>query len=613
MNSKNQTAAARGKFSGIGAKVAMIAIIPLVLFAILTATLNNITINIFENTIDHIEHLEHQKAAVEEGSIYVEQKMLNAVLGIANLASNHQRMLLMGNKGLAKKVAELRAGQVKSMEAYAAAMAALEETLKSSKIVAGNDAESKLDQKRINYLIRAASAMPRLYQMFVGSNQRTIELINSGNVNGARNNFVFEEAARLAALNKTVTKSTEILAILVNNVAARFDETVKAAQAESESNVNSLVMMSYLAIALVLLVMVGFSAWYALNRLAKPLRNMVGSMSEVSSGNLDVEIPSAGNDEIGDMARALGVFKDNALKVEAMAADQRREQEEKEARQRAVESMISEFEGAMSSALGEMAAASGTMRTSAESMNVTADKTAEQGQAAAAASTEAASNVQTVAAASEELSASIQEVSRQVGHSARIAEQAVGEAAESNKSVSALVQMANKVGEVVGLINDIAEQTNLLALNATIEAARAGDAGKGFAVVAHEVKSLANQTARATEEISSQIGAMQSATEEAVEGIGGVGKIIDEMSEISTSIASAMEEQDVTTQEIARNVQEAARGTQEVDANMAGVSQAAGETGAAAGEVLTAAGMVNDQSDTLRGAVEKFLVDVKAA
>jgi methyl-accepting chemotaxis protein len=246
-------------------------------------------------------------------------------------------------------------------------------------------------------------------------------------------------------------------------------------------------------------------------------------------------------------------------------------------------------------------------------MSATAEETERQSTAVAAASDQATANVQTVAAASEELSGSIAEIGRQVADSARIAGLAVEEANRTNGQVTALSEAAQKVGDVIRMINDIASQTNLLALNATIEAARAGEAGKGFAVVASEVKSLANQTARATEEIASQIEAIQAATTDTVEAIQRIGGTIGQISEISATIAAAVEQQGAATQEIARNVTEAATGTADVSSNIATVTRAAGETGAAASQVLSAAGELSQQGETLSAEVARFLQNIRAA
>ncbi len=256
---------------------------------------------------------------------------------------------------------------------------------------------------------------------------------------------------------------------------------------------------------------------------------------------------------------------------------------------------------------------SSKLTATAQSMSATAEQTARQSSAVAAASEEASTNVQTVASAGEELSASISEIGRQVEQSTKTAARAVEEAKKTNDQVASLAAAASQIGEVVKLISDIAEQTNLLALNATIEAARAGEAGKGFAVVAAEVKSLANQTAKATEEISAKIGEMQAATGGSVEAIKAIATTIGQISEISTAIAAAVEEQSAATQEISRNVQQAAKGTQEVNANITGVTEGAGQTGVAAGQVLEAAEELSKQAATLRMEIDKFLGKDKAA
>jgi len=254
-----------------------------------------------------------------------------------------------------------------------------------------------------------------------------------------------------------------------------------------------------------------------------------------------------------------------------------------------------------------VASTSTELQNTAQSMAATAERTSEQSTAVAAASEEASTNVQTVASAADELSSSIEEVGRQVTDSADIAKSAVEEAAKTNASVEGLAVAANKIGEVVELINDIASQTNLLALNATIEAAGAGDAGKGFAVVANEVKSLANQTAKATDEIGSQIGEIQSATNEAVGAIKGISETIGKINEISSAIATAVEEQGAATSEIARNVQQASAGTSDVSSNIGGVQEAANETGSSAGQVLEAASELSSQAEKLQTEVEGFM------
>jgi methyl-accepting chemotaxis protein len=349
-------------------------------------------------------------------------------------------------------------------------------------------------------------------------------------------------------------------------------------------------------------------------RVIGPLRTIRDAMLKVAGGDLSVEAPFAGrHDEIGALAGALGTFRENAVEKARIEAEQRAIHDQASARQQTVDTAITTFEKQVGKALEAFGGASGDMRQTAETMTTTSEQTTRQAKTAAAASEDASSNVQTVAAASEELSASIGEISRQVAHAATIASRAVDETRQTDGTVQGLADSASRIGEVVKLINDIAQQTNLLALNATIEAARAGEAGKGFAVVASEVKSLANQTAKATEEISAQITAVQAVTREAVEAIKRIGGTIGEVSSVATSIASAVEQQGAATQEITRNTQAAAQRTQDVSDSIAGVTAGADATGAAAQGVKAAAEALTSQADRLRGQVDDFLAKIRAA
>ncbi len=346
-----------------------------------------------------------------------------------------------------------------------------------------------------------------------------------------------------------------------------------------------------------------------------PIKSMIVAMEGLAGGDTDVDVPGlTKTDEIGEMAKSVQVFKENAiektrLEAEQVAAEKRAEEDKKAA----MEQLANSFEASVMGIVENVSAASTEMRSSAESLSATAEETSKQSTAVAAASEEASTNVQTVASATEELTASVQEISRQVSQSSTVASEAVAESEQMNSEVKGLSDAAQKIGDVVSLINDIADQTNLLALNATIEAARAGEAGKGFAVVASEVKNLANQTAKATEDISTQIEEMRGATDSSVQAIDKIGERINQIAEISTAIASAVEEQSSATNEIAGNIQEASRGTQEVSSNIAGVNSAAAETGQSAGQLLEAAGELSQQSEAMRGEVDKFLAGVRAA
>ena len=347
----------------------------------------------------------------------------------------------------------------------------------------------------------------------------------------------------------------------------------------------------------------------------RPIRRLTGAMEKLASGDLDHAIPGAtGADEIGRMIGAVQVFKDNMIRsrhLEAETAQARIAAEEQ--RRAGMRQMADGFEAAVGGIIGLVSSSATELQATAESMSGTAAETAAQSTAVAVAAEEAGSNVATVAAAAEELGSSVQEIGRQVDGSATIAREAVGAADQTGALVQDLSGAVERIGDVVGLIASIASQTNLLALNATIEAARAGAASKGFAVVAAEVKELAGQTARATQEIAGQISRIQASTGQAVIAIGGITQRIRDISATATSIAAAVEQQGAATQEIVRNVSQAAAGTGEVTGNITGVAQAAEETGAAATQVLGAASDLSRQSEHLTAEVARFLATVRAA
>ena len=349
--------------------------------------------------------------------------------------------------------------------------------------------------------------------------------------------------------------------------------------------------------------------------ISTPVRNMTQVMQELAAGNKKIEIPGLGRqDELGDMAKAVLVFKENMLANDKLVADQEMQKQRAEEEKRQImHQLANSFQQTVGAVVTGVTSSATQIRASSEALKVTAEDVNSRATIVAAASEEASSNVQTVASAAEELSASIQEISRRVAESTAASQKAVAEADKTNQMMGALAQTAEKIGGVLQLISGIAGQTNLLALNATIEAARAGEAGKGFAVVASEVKNLASQTAKATEEIESQIKEMQAATTDAVHAISTIGATISEISSISTMVASAIEEQSSATREIARNVQEASKGTSEVSSNIEGVSNASRTTGTAANEMLQSSGLLAEQADKLRKEVDIFLVEVRNA
>ena len=369
--------------------------------------------------------------------------------------------------------------------------------------------------------------------------------------------------------------------------------------------------VAVLLAAIVMAALVGFSL---LRGISVPLTAMTISMRRLAANEMDTKISGIGRkDELGAMAEAVQVFKDNMIRSDALTASQGAERRLKEERTVRLDSLVRGFESRIGQMVGMLAAASTEMEATAQTMSTTAVETNRQAAKVGSAAEAASLGVQTVASAAEQLTASISEITRQVAQSSRISGKAVADVRRTDTVVQALAEGARKIGDVVNLITNIAGQTNLLALNATIEAARAGDAGKGFAVVASEVKSLAQQTAKATDQISAQIGEVQAATTEAVEAIRNIGSIIEEIGVIATMIAAAVEEQGAATAEVARNVQQTAESTRSVTLNISGVSQAANETGAAASQVLDAASDLSRQAEMLSSEVSTFVADVRAA
>ena len=360
---------------------------------------------------------------------------------------------------------------------------------------------------------------------------------------------------------------------------------------------------------------IAIALFIGLKAMSQPIARLKLAMVGLARNDLNTEVPEKDRrDEIGDMAKTVEIFKTNGLEVERLkAAQAETEKQAAEQRKRDMISLADGFERAVGEIIDTVGSASTELEASSSTLATTAQRAQELTSVVAVASGEATGNVQSVATATEELSSAVNEISRQVQESARMAGEAVAQARTTTERVSELSVAATRIGDVVELINTIAGQTNLLALNATIEAARAGDAGRGFAVVAAEVKTLAEQTAKATGEISQQISGIQTATQESVDAIRDISLTIERLSEVSSTIAAAVEEQGAATQEISRNVQQAAHGTQQVSANITDVQRGAAETGSASSQVLSTAKMLASDSTRLKDEVGKFLRTVRTA
>jgi methyl-accepting chemotaxis protein len=401
------------------------------------------------------------------------------------------------------------------------------------------------------------------------------------------------------------------LKLVEDRVAADLTELTDAIHADAT---RALLMLA-VVLALLLALCVGLVMVIA-RSITRPLAKLVAAMKELAAGNFNVALPGLGRrDEVGEVAGAVELFKVKAVEKAEREAQEKQAQARAAAEQRRAEmhQLADSFEAAVGSIIDTVSSTSVELEAAASTLTDTAARTERLSTSVAAASQQASSNVQTVASASEELATSVMEVGQHVHESSRIAAEAVRQASRTNAGISELSQAGQRIGDVVRLITAIAEQTNLLALNATIEAARAGEAGRGFAVVAQEVKALAGQTAKATDEIGNQIAAMQAATQESVGAIKEIGATIDRVAQIATSVAAAVEEQGAATREIARNVQEAARGTSSVAENIENVNRGAADTGSASSQVLASARLLSNEGSRLKLEVDRFLDSVRAA
>jgi methyl-accepting chemotaxis protein len=383
-------------------------------------------------------------------------------------------------------------------------------------------------------------------------------------------------------------------------------------QARQEISLATTVMLALGALTLIGSVL--FVWLYVGRNILRRIGNLQRSMQLLSGGDLESEIyQSSQHDEIAAMASSLQVFRESMIEARSLSADQDQDRSAKAERASRMEARIVEFEAAVRTTLDGLQKSANSMQTTAQSMSATADQSSALVSAVASAAEQTSLNVQSVSSGTEELSSSIAEIGRQVVSSAQIARKAVDEAGQTDATMQGLAENAGRISAVVDLIQVIASQTNLLALNATIEAARAGEAGRGFAVVASEVKNLANQTAKATEEIRAQIADVQQMTTSAVGAIRNIGHTIGEINDVTSAIAAAMEEQGAATREIARNIQHAAGGSSEVSSNIVGVSTASAEAGSAAGEVLSASSALRREADMLRSEIDAFLSNIRAA
>jgi len=383
---------------------------------------------------------------------------------------------------------------------------------------------------------------------------------------------------------------------------------------EATAMIDDLVTSTIAVIIIAVALIAGLAVFLIKSGVTTPIRGIEAGLGRLAEGQLTTEVAgSERRDEIGSMARAFASLRESLIKGRDIEAAQRADAEERAKRGEKIAALVRSFEEVITTVAASLASSATELQSNAASMSAASQQTQQQSAVVAAATREASANVQAVAGATEEMTATSGEIGEQMTIASKMAGDAVGEADRTSGVVDGLAQAAQKIGDVVSLIQQIAGQTNLLALNATIEAARAGDAGKGFAVVASEVKSLANQTAKATEEIAAQITGIQSATASTVDAIKGIGSSIGEINHVTSAVAAAVQEQVAATGEISSNVQQASRGTDEIARNISGVAEAAEQTGQASNMVLTAADQLAEEAERLRAEVDRFIVALNAA
>lgn len=435
---------------------------------------------------------------------------------------------------------------------------------------------------------------------YVAAAERIVEL--AGQNYGAAQTMMPSFMVEFGSLQVAMSEAAE-------KIEASFDEA--NAQADAISQTAQLAMIVALVLGAVFAVGVNFMT---ARSVINPLKEMTGAMKKLAGGDLQTIVPSEGrNDEIGAMAGAVATFKANAIARVRLEDQQKAEESKRLRRTETLERLMAEFDKSVSNVISVLVGRTGDLKDTANRMNQVSRRTNEKAGVVAAEAKSSQSSSQSIASATAELTASVGEISRQVSHAAKASGQAVDQAEKTNKTVASMADAANKIGEVVKLISDVAEQTNLLALNATIEAARAGEAGKGFAVVASEVKALANQTAKATEEITTQIQAIQNVSQASVSAIGDICQKIRDLDEINASVATALEEQDGANREISEGAEHASEGANRIAANIEEVAAATRETEEVGAAVLNVSGELGDQSDVLQKLVDDFVRGIKAA
>lgn len=597
---------------GLGVKIILLSVLPLLVLAGLNVAVNVKTDSIFKNTLSSLNKNTNSTAQLLNASNKVSTALVNVIDVFSSLGGAHQVSIFKSDYNNVDYIRVLRKQTPKALIELQKYIEEFGNELKKSNMLDEATSDGAMQSKRFRFIKRTSANLIRLFNLYAVSNERSLEFLKIWRADKAADNFVFEEVSRQNVIQNKLRQASVTVESMLNTVNRLSEERrnrIKLAVL-GELDTTTLINFTLLGVVSVLLIIVSYS--FATRKISRPLLNMVYAMGRLSKGEVDAEIPEGHRDEIGKMAHALRVFKDNLVENMRMSGERELEhQRVAEAQRQQRNDLAADFENVVGDVVSMVASSSSQLQVTAKNLNDIAEHTEQCADNAMNASTNATMNVQTVASAAEELSHSINEISRQVSESSFMASRAVQRAETTNKTMNELVAAARKIGDVINLITNIADQTNLLALNATIEAARAGEAGKGFAVVASEVKGLAEQTAKATDEISLQVKTIQATTDNAVIAIQEVSSMIDQMNEVSSAIAAAVEEQGASTSEIATNVEAAALGTQDASSDMKEVIQSTERNGQAARDVLSSAEGLSSLATNLREQVDGFLRQVK--
>ncbi|WP_417795851.1 methyl-accepting chemotaxis protein [Terasakiella pusilla] len=597
---------------GLGTKIILLVVVPVLLMAVLNLGVSYKTDTLFDTTLMTLNNNADNTDRLLGASNDVSKRLVVVRDHFSTLNNFHQKSILQRDNRAVKETRALRDATENTFNDLAFSIEYLKQTINQTEMMQGGSETQKMIEKRLRYLERTAKTLPNMFQLYLESNERSLEFLGKRRADSAANNFIYEEASRQKVIQDTLDHTASVLDNLLNDIRLSANDKRTSFKDKVLGELNETSTLNFIILGTVCVVLVLISVVFANRKISTPLVNMVDAMGRLSEGDVDVDIPQKQKDEIGSMAKALEVFKDNLIETRRVSEERAQERERLAAEQQAQRNALAnDFESKVGEIVNTVASASNQLQSTAKGMNDIAATNQQRASNATEAATQATTNVNTVASAAEELSNSINEISRQVAESSSMAAQAVEQATNTNVTMRELAEAANKIGQVINLITDIAEQTNLLALNATIEAARAGEAGKGFAVVASEVKNLANQTAKATDEISSQINTIQSTTNNAVDAIDEVSNMINHMNEVSSAIAAAVEQQGAATQEIATNVESAAHSTRDASSDMSEVVQSAEQNGQAANDVLHAAEALSSQAGNLRTQVDEFLQQVR--